>query len=261
MATVDSSLAAKCMDFCHALTSQDKSFTFSLIIGSNFTFSLDTKENKSPAAKAVRKKSPSAIRRNERRRAEFLARRSETQGTVNQVATDIIDVTLATKDGLQDGAHQVVLNSNEVPSNTTPPASSTSTPSSQPPSSRISTQASTTPTSSAPPTIATPVSSTSLSSGPTSTTNTTPSSPSDWKVVNSKQRPSRASPAPPERPTEKIDYIQCKSRTWPHASAFKCKIGVTDPYATMYCKFDWEDLHMMKFHLHQHHGIGPNPNH
>lgn len=33
MATVDSSLAAKCMDFCHALTSQNKFFTFLLIIG------------------------------------------------------------------------------------------------------------------------------------------------------------------------------------------------------------------------------------
>ena len=114
MSAVDSSLAAKCMDFCHALTSQDKSFTFSLTLGSNFTFSLDTKENLSPASKAVkRKKSPSAKRRNERRRAEFLVKRSETQGTVIQGAADIIDVTLATKDGQQDDAQQVVLNSNE----------------------------------------------------------------------------------------------------------------------------------------------------
>ena len=114
MSAVDSSLAAKCMDFCHALTSQDKSFTFSLTLGSNFTFSLDTKENLSPASQAVkRKKSPSAKRRNERRRAEFLLRRSETQGTVIQAAAGIIDVTLASKDSLQDGAHQVVLDSNE----------------------------------------------------------------------------------------------------------------------------------------------------
>ena len=113
MSAVDSSFAAKCMDFCHALTSQKKSFTFSLILGSSFTFSLDTKEDRSPVSKAVRRKSPSAKRRNERRRAEFLVRRSETQGTEIQVAADIIDVTLAPKDGLQDSAHQVVLNLNE----------------------------------------------------------------------------------------------------------------------------------------------------
>ena len=57
MSAVDSSLAGKCMDFCHALTSQKKSFTFSLILGSSFTFSLDTKEDLSPASKAVRRKS------------------------------------------------------------------------------------------------------------------------------------------------------------------------------------------------------------
>ena len=74
MATVDSSLAAKCMDFCHSLTSQNKFFTFSLTIGPNFTFSLDTKGDMPPAPKAVRRKSPSAKRRNERRRAEFLVR-------------------------------------------------------------------------------------------------------------------------------------------------------------------------------------------
>ena len=246
MASVDSSLADKCMDFCHALTSQNKSFTFSLTIGSNFTFSLDTKENKSPAAKAVRKKSPSAIQRNVGRRAEFLARRSETQ--------DIIDVTLATKDGIQDDAHQVVLSSSEAPSTTALPASS------QPPSSGNSTQASTTPTSSSPPTIATTVSSTttSLSPSATSTSDTTPSSPSDWKVVNSKQRPYRVSPAP----FEKLDYIQFKSREWPYALVYQCKrdLKPCKMGASMYCRLHWKYLHMMKFHINQHHGIGPNPN-
>ena len=36
MASVDSSLASQCMDFCQALASQNKSFTFSLTIGSTF---------------------------------------------------------------------------------------------------------------------------------------------------------------------------------------------------------------------------------
>ena len=37
----DTSLASKCMDFCHALASQGKMFKFSLSIGSTFSFSLE----------------------------------------------------------------------------------------------------------------------------------------------------------------------------------------------------------------------------
>ena len=116
MAAVDSSLASQCMDFCHALASQNKSFTFSLTIGSTFAFSLDTKESLLTAAEAVKRKSPSAIRRNARRRAEFLKKRSEPPSSSigSKVAADIIDVTLATKDDLQASAHQVVLNSSET---------------------------------------------------------------------------------------------------------------------------------------------------
>ena len=47
---------------------QNKSFTFSLTIGSTFAFSLDTKEILTPVAEAVKtRKSPSPIRRNARR--------------------------------------------------------------------------------------------------------------------------------------------------------------------------------------------------
>ena len=38
-----SSLASKCMDFCQALANQGEAFNFSLSIGSNFSFSLDTR--------------------------------------------------------------------------------------------------------------------------------------------------------------------------------------------------------------------------
>ena len=95
MATVDSSLASQCMDFCHALASQNKSFTFSLTIGSTFAFSLDTKESLLTAAKAVKRKSPSAIRRNARRRAEFL---KKNKSEPLSCTADFIDVTLASRD-------------------------------------------------------------------------------------------------------------------------------------------------------------------
>ena len=96
MASVDSSLASQCMDFCQALASQNKSFTFSLTIGSTFAFSLDTKESCfPPAAKAVKRKSPSAIRRNARRRAEFLKKKKSEPLSCT---ADFIDVTLASRD-------------------------------------------------------------------------------------------------------------------------------------------------------------------
>ena len=67
-------LAIRCMDFCHALTSQGLAFSFSLSLVSNFSFSLDTRkmaldtENETTPKK---RKSPSTIRRNARRREEF----------------------------------------------------------------------------------------------------------------------------------------------------------------------------------------------
>ena len=71
----ESPLANKCFDFCKALASQGMAFSFSLTLGSNFSFSLDTREmapHSVTQGKAWKKKSPSTIRRNARRRDEFL---------------------------------------------------------------------------------------------------------------------------------------------------------------------------------------------
>ena len=57
-------MAFQCMDFCYVLASHEKIFTFSLTIGSTFAFSLDTRESLTPAADAVKRKNPSARRRN-----------------------------------------------------------------------------------------------------------------------------------------------------------------------------------------------------
>ena len=79
----DCSLASKCMDFCQALASQGLPFHFSLNMGPNFTFSLDTrgKVNAAPAAK--KKVSASTQRRNARRREEFLSKKRQSLSTVN----------------------------------------------------------------------------------------------------------------------------------------------------------------------------------
>ena len=80
-----SPMALKCMEFCQALTSQGAKFSFNLTTGTGFSFSLDTKESSKPAftvaeqAKRKKKKklSPSDLRRNLRRRQDFLKRKSE----------------------------------------------------------------------------------------------------------------------------------------------------------------------------------------
>ena len=84
------------------------------------------------------------------------------------------------------------------------------------------------------------------------------------RACNSKQRPSTggsraSSPAPAERPAEKLDYTKFKSRKWPHDFEFKCKGQKCTGGTSMYCNIHWEDLYMMKVHLYKHHGIGPCP--
>ena len=71
----DSSLATKCLAFCQALSSQGKAFQFSLNIGSTFSFTLDTRCKETLATK--KKASPSTLRRNAKRREEFLKRKRQ----------------------------------------------------------------------------------------------------------------------------------------------------------------------------------------
>ena len=71
------SLASKCLAFCQALVSQGQVFNFSLSIGSDFTFSLDTRSKDFESQVNKKKPSPSTQRRNARRRAEFMAKKQQ----------------------------------------------------------------------------------------------------------------------------------------------------------------------------------------
>ena len=76
---VDLSLAySKCMEFCQALAIQGKAFHFSLNMGTNFSFSLDTRSKALAPQPVLRKKgSPSTQRRNAKRRMEFLNKKRQ----------------------------------------------------------------------------------------------------------------------------------------------------------------------------------------
>ena len=88
MTEVDSSLASKCMEFCQALASQGQSFKFSKSIGSNFSFSLDTRSKATRSQGAKKMPCPSTLRRNASRREEFLAKKQQEARTSSDNPVD-----------------------------------------------------------------------------------------------------------------------------------------------------------------------------
>ena len=84
-------LTIKCLEFCQALASKGQKFALSLSIGSNYSFSMDTKEKSTfldnrkvttPLEGMKKKLSPSQVRRNMKRKEDFLKRKSENSKTV-----------------------------------------------------------------------------------------------------------------------------------------------------------------------------------
>ena len=70
-----------CLDFCQALASMGQTISFSLTLGSTFSFNLDNKgKATSPVGKMTKKKkpSPSTLRRNLLRKEQFLKPKSES---------------------------------------------------------------------------------------------------------------------------------------------------------------------------------------
>ena len=73
----DASLATQCLDFCQMLAGKSLFFSFSLTVGNNFSFSVESmgKAALSSPTKKKKKPTPSTVRRNARRREEFLKRK------------------------------------------------------------------------------------------------------------------------------------------------------------------------------------------
>ena len=107
---VNSSLASKCMDFCQALASQGQAFNFSIVIGPNFSFSLDTRSKVMQESGTKKRASPSTLRRNAKRREEFAKKKQNSSvrttteddtATSNSLACDQCDATFKTRNGLK----------------------------------------------------------------------------------------------------------------------------------------------------------------
>ena len=109
VAEVGSTLLSKCLDFCQALSSQGQAFNFSVAIGPDFTFSLDTRST--AASPGIKKKaSPSTLRRNARRREEYLQRKQnpspvnsteEVETVADALSCDQCDYKPASEKGLR----------------------------------------------------------------------------------------------------------------------------------------------------------------
>ena len=90
----DSSLVSECMAFCQSLANQGQAISFSLSIGSIFSFALDTKRKDVKSTGTKKKQSPSTQRRNARRREEFLKKKQQSPSAVPQHAeVEVVSVS------------------------------------------------------------------------------------------------------------------------------------------------------------------------
>ena len=78
----DAKLASQCLEFCQTLADKSLTFSFSLTIGSSFSFSMDTR-GKEVLASPRKRKSPSTLRRDARRREELLKKKLNAPTAVN----------------------------------------------------------------------------------------------------------------------------------------------------------------------------------
>ena len=95
----NAALLSKCLDFCQSLSSKSLTFSFALTVTDSFSFSLATRGEVALASKAKNKKTPSALRRNARRRAEFLKKKLEAS---------TVDSTQSEHASVKETGHKVV---------------------------------------------------------------------------------------------------------------------------------------------------------
>ena len=88
-ASEDAFLVAKCLEFCQALSSQGQVFNISISTRSGFS-SLDVRSKASPSQSPKKKASPSTLRRNAKRKEEFLARKQQSSPTTDSNGVEAV---------------------------------------------------------------------------------------------------------------------------------------------------------------------------
>ena len=101
----------KCLEFCQALASKGQHFTLNLTLGTSLTVSLVTRENQPSRLVEKKRKSPSTLRRNLKRKEEFTRKKcSETMREPSEEETslqeksfkcDQCEQTFSTEQGLK----------------------------------------------------------------------------------------------------------------------------------------------------------------
>ena len=98
----DAKLASQCLEICHTLAGKSLPFTFSISIGSNFSFSVDSRGKEVLAnPKKKKKKTPSALRRDARRSEEFLNKKPNAPTVEKTLKCDQCDGTFKSENGLK----------------------------------------------------------------------------------------------------------------------------------------------------------------
>ena len=122
------SLTTQCLAFCQVLASQGQAFSLAITVGSTFSFSLDNREKTTFNKVTMKKKpSPSTVKRNQKRREEFLTGNYEnaesadletSRQLIKQFKCDQCEQTVTTKKALKvhiGKTHKIVELSQKAP--------------------------------------------------------------------------------------------------------------------------------------------------
>ena len=96
----DAKLVSQCLDICQTLAGKSLPFSFSFNIGPNFSFSVDTR-GKEVLAPQKKKKTPSTLRRDARRREELLRKKLNAPTVEKVFKCDQCDNTFKSENGLK----------------------------------------------------------------------------------------------------------------------------------------------------------------
>ena len=97
----DAKLVSQCLEICQTLAGKSLPFTFSINIGANFSFSSDSSGKEVLANPKKKKKTPSTLRRDARRREDFLSKKLNAPTAEKTFKCDQCDGTFKSENGLK----------------------------------------------------------------------------------------------------------------------------------------------------------------